>query len=156
MYRRVFFIVLIVSVVTSLLFYLSYKNKKVTPLPTVKINNLEIPVIVADTPEKKGQGLSGTSLLDSDKGMLFIFRDKSQPSFWMIDMNYPLDLVWISDNKVAAIDANVPNPKPGTPASELPLYTPPVGIDYVLEVNAGFTEKHGIKVGDTVDFTKIE
>ena len=84
--------------------------------------------------------------------MLFIFDQKYQPSFWMFDMNFPLDIIWISDDVIVDIDRNVPIPKPNTLDYQLPLYTPEKPINYVLEVNAGFCEKNSIEVGDSVEF----
>ncbi len=84
-----------------------------------------------------------------DYGMLFIFDSKKvSPSFWMKDTLIPLDIIWIRDNRVEKIDKDVPTPAPDTPDNKLPKYTSGRPVDYVLEVNAGFNQKNGIKVGD--------
>ena len=120
--------------------------------PKVTIDDKEILVDVAKTAEEKARGLSGRLKLNENEGMLFIFDQKSQPPFWMFDMNFPLDIIWISDDVIVDIDKNVPIPKPNTPDYQLPLYTPEKPINYVLEVNAGFCEKNSIEVGDSVEF----
>ncbi len=123
--------------------------------PQIKVGNTSLYVDIAKTDQEKTKGLSGRKSLQDNEGMLFVFENKIQPSFWMIDMLIPLDIIWISDGKIVYINENVPTPVPETPNSQLPLYYPPTGINYVLEVNAGFSEKHGIEVGDSVDLSGI-
>jgi len=125
------------------------------PKSIVKINDLEIFVDIASSSEEKALGLSGRKSLGKNEGMLFIFKNKSQPSFWMKDMFIPIDIVWIADEKIVGIEKNVPPPPSTTYHSPLTRYKPPVGIDYVLEVNAGFCEKNNFKVENNVDFSQI-
>ena len=122
---------------------------------TVKISGKTINVEIADTEEKRKQGLSGKQKDDfkDDSGMLFVFETIGRPIFWMVDMNFPIDIVWIANEKIVDIDVNVPHPESNTPPNSLPRYSPSQSVEYVLEVNAGFTEKHGIKVGDKVEFS---
>ena len=119
---------------------------------TVVINNLKIPVMVADNEREREKGLSGklSDELPENSGMLFVFNKPVLPIFWMIDMNFPLDFIWIYDNQIIYINKNVPNPGPGTPSDQLPKYYPPREVTSVLEVHAGFIERHGLKVGDTL------
>jgi uncharacterized membrane protein (UPF0127 family) len=134
-------------------------QKSSTLNPTQKIVTIDgkaITVEVANTEAEREQGLSGRTSLAADSGMLFIFDTKGvNPTFWMKDMLIPLDFIWISNNKIVKIDKNVPNPSPNTSASGLTLYTVGQPIDYVLEVNAGFSQNNSIKVGDSVTFTGI-
>jgi len=123
--------------------------------PQIRVGNADIFIDIADDNEEKAKGLSGRKSLKDNEGMLFVFENTSYPSFWMKDMLIPIDIIWIVDEKIVKIDSNVPAPSPGAPDQELPLYQPPTGIDYVLEVNAGFSEKNEIKVEDNVDLTQI-
>jgi uncharacterized membrane protein (UPF0127 family) len=123
--------------------------------PKIKINDIEIFVDIASSPEEKARGLSGRKSLGKNEGMLFIFNNKSIPSFWMKDMNFAIDIIWIADNKIVGIEKSVPPPKKGESNSQLSLYKPEVGIDYVLEVNANFCERNNIKVDDTTDLSNI-
>lgn len=108
-------------------------------------------ITLADTPEERAKGLSGTTSLRYWDGMFFVFEEENTtPSFWMKDMLYALDLVWIKDGIIVQINKNVPPPVPGTPDSELPLYTSNVPIDAVLELIGGFCDQQDIKVGDKV------
>jgi uncharacterized membrane protein (UPF0127 family) len=128
---------------------------KSSPTPvaqeTVTINGKVIQVSVAGTSDTRTKGLSGTTSLDQNSGMLFVFDTKQvSPLFWMKDMLIPLDLVWIGNGKIVHIDKNVPPPAKGTPDSSLKLYSAGTPVDYVLEVNAGFCDQNSIKVGDNV------
>lgn len=119
----------------------------------VTINDTVIKVEVADDEESRITGLSGRDSLEDGNGMLFVFDDKQQVEFWMVDMKFPIDIIFIDDTKIVDIDANVPIPAEGANKAALPTYSPSVPVNYVLEVPAGFSEKNSIKVGDTV---KIE
>lgn len=119
----------------------------------LKIGNAEIKVTLADTPEKRKKGLSGTTVLNENEGMIFIFDEKDiTPSFWMKDMLIPIDIIWINDNKIVRIDKNVAPPTKNTSDSDLPLYKPDTPIDYVLEVNGGFSDKNSLIVGSETKF----
>ncbi|MBI3232412.1 MAG: DUF192 domain-containing protein [Candidatus Doudnabacteria bacterium] len=118
----------------------------------IAIGNKKIFVEVANTNEKKTQGLSGRKKLTDNQGMLFDFAriNNARPGFWMKEMNFDLDLVWIKDEKIIGITPDVP--RPSSPGDKLPLYYPPAPIDAVLEVNAGWSEKNKIEVGDEVRY----
>ena len=85
--------------------------------------------------------------------MLFIFETDGNYTFWMKDMRFPLDLVWISaECLVAEVVANAPPPEPGQTPNELARYTPSVQARYVLEINAGEAKTAEIDPGDAVEF----
>jgi uncharacterized membrane protein (UPF0127 family) len=118
---------------------------------SVLIGNTEVLVNVADTEIKRRKGLGGVSSLSENHGLLFIFDSQDiRPPFWMKDMLIPIDIIWINDGKISQIDKNIQTPPPGTPDSALELYIPNDTIDSVLEVNAGFSDRHNINVGDSV------
>lgn len=117
----------------------------------VTINGKEISVDTARTREEREKGLSGTSSLDKDSGMLFIFEANSKtPVFWMKGMLIPLDIIWIKEGKIIRIDKNVPILASNTPDNKIKTYSAGTFVDYVLEVNAGFSDSNSIKVGDNV------
>jgi len=107
----------------------------------------EFLVEVADTPSKRQQGLSGRTQIGSD-GVLFIFPNEEKHGFWMKDMLFDLDFIWIKDGRIVEITKNVP--KPDGPGRDLPTYFPSQPIDSMLEVVAGFSDREDIKVGDSV------
>lgn len=119
--------------------------------PKVIIGDAEIVVDIAKTNEEKSQGLSDRKSLGKNEGMLFLFESNSTPSFWMKDMLIPIDIIWITDNSIVDIHKNIPAPDPKTPYVDLPRYTPEKPINYVLEVNAGFSDENNINIGDTVE-----
>lgn len=120
-----------------------------TPL---QVGNHKIFVKVAKSDEEKRQGLSGQEKLADNQGMLFDFTGETnaRPGFWMKEMKFGLDLIWIKNKKIIGITANVP--APNSADEKLPLYSPPSAVDMVLEVNAGWSEKNKIKVGDEVEY----
>ncbi len=118
----------------------------------VRVGDLTIRAEVARSPEERALGLGGRDSMPSDAGMLFVFEQAGQPSFWMRGMRFPLDFVWISaDLRVADVTERVP-PEPGTPDAELTRYPPDAPVLYVLEINAGLIEQAGIRAGDAVAF----
>lgn len=119
--------------------------------PIVKIRDISIPVQIANNDKDRTQGLSNRNSLAQNEGMLFTFPENSRPFFWMKDMLFSIDIIWINEGKIVHIDQDVPKPEPNTPDYKLPLYSPPTKINYVLEVNAGFTQKYGIKTSDIVE-----
>ena len=116
--------------------------------PHVIINNHTIEVEIADELNEWQQGLSDREILAENKGMLFVFPDKQVRYFWMKNMNFALDIIWLDDKKIIKIDENT------QPEGEKPTrkYSSMIPINYVMEVNAGWCEKNKIKVGDEVEF----
>jgi len=63
---------------------------------------------IADTLGERERGLSGKQSLGDDKGMLFIFEEETLPGFWMKDMKFPIDILWIDENKkIVGIEKNM-------------------------------------------------
>ena len=118
---------------------------------TMKVGDTTLTVEIADTPEKHEKGLAGRDSLGESEGMLFVMTADTAPSFWMRDMKFPLDILWINNGKVAEITENVPVPSPGSSLDTLTRFVPSQPIDYVLEVNAGWTRVHNITVGTPVE-----
>ena len=114
------------------------------------VNEARINVLVADTPQERATGLSGYPGLPEDAGMLFVFPEPRQPSFWMRGMEFALDLVWIRDGIVVQINASVPPSPKDTPDDQLPRYQPDEPITHMLELTAGSAARYGITVGDRV------
>jgi uncharacterized membrane protein (UPF0127 family) len=118
------------------------------PQPQLIVGKVSIQVEVADTPQSVMRGLSGRKSLPETSGMLFNFPNSQLRTFWMKDMMFPLDFVWINNGLVVQITENAPFPKN---ALELPFtITSGQPVDRVLEVNAGFVSRNSIRVGDSV------
>jgi len=65
-------------------------------------------------------------------------------------MKIAIDIIWLKNGKIIQIDKNVAPPTAGTSDKNLKLYSPKTAVDYVLEVNFGYSDLNNIKVGDTV------
>jgi uncharacterized protein len=104
---------------------------------------------IADDDAERARGLGGRDRLARDAGMLFVLTNDT-PRFWMKGMRFPLDMIWIKGGRVVDITADVPDEPRGTPDSELPSYSPSRRADRVLEVNAGWSKRNGVRPGDPV------
>lgn len=117
----------------------------------ITVGDKQITVRVADEPNERAKGLSGTASLPENEGVLFVFdKQNTKPAFWMKDMLMSIDIIWINDGKVSQIDKDV-SPEPNVEDKNLKLYKPNEGVDQVLEMTAGWSDKNNIKVGDSVD-----
>ncbi|MCC7436496.1 DUF192 domain-containing protein [Candidatus Nomurabacteria bacterium] len=116
----------------------------------LKIGSMSIPVTVADTEEEQQKGLSGTTSLPQDAGKLFIFNTEGDYGFWMKDMAYSLDIVWIDKNfQIIDITENIsPNTYPE-------VFYPSQKAQYVLELNAGFSTEHNLHKNQLITLTNI-
>ncbi|HIM63059.1 MAG TPA: DUF192 domain-containing protein [Dehalococcoidia bacterium] len=121
--------------------------------PVVQVGNLEFTVELAADLEKRTRGLSGRATLDAGTGMLFVFEKAERFRFWMKEMQFSLDIVWIGPScKVVDVSENVPFPDPSTPLEDLPRYSPESRAKYVLELNGGEAADLGLGIGDQVEF----
>jgi len=118
----------------------------------VCIKDICIKVETASSPETRAQGLMYRSRLVGIQGMLFIFESDDKYTFWMKNMKFPLDIIWINkDNIIVDIKENVP------PCVEFcESLAPAQDARYVLEVLSGFVEKHSVEIGDKVDLSGIK
>jgi len=105
-----------------------------------------VAVDVVDTPALRARGLSGRAGLAPDEGMLFLFEAPALQSFWMKDMRFPIDIVWIRDRKIVGITPDLPVPRT---QRELPQFRSPVPCDVVLEIRAGAARRWGLRLGDS-------
>ncbi len=110
----------------------------------VVLGGKEFRVEVANTMISRAKGLSGHAPLTDNEGMLFLFGESGNYGFWMKDMKFPIDIIWIDGNKITTIAPGVtPNTYPSSFYPDLPS-------DKVLEINAGTVQNLGVKVGDEV------
>lgn len=110
---------------------------------------VQVTVEIVSTPETQRKGLMWRTELPSDHGMLFVFADDTERSFWMKNTPLPLDILFIgSDLRIVSIAENT---VPYSLAS-IPSAGP---AKYVLEVNAGFSRKHGVAAGSRVSLPEL-
>lgn len=100
----------------------------------------------AKTPEARTQGLSGREGLAADTAMLFYFDEPGQQCFWMKDMKFAIDMVWLDEDKrVLKVAENV---SPQT----YPESFCQANAQYVAEVPAGQAQKYNLEIGQQVEF----
>ncbi len=135
-------LVSLVFIMLVLLFALSNTHR--VPASSVQANPLTL--IYATTTEEQQLGLGQRDSLPADEGMLFVFDHSDTYGFWMKDMRFPIDIIWLDENSVVThIAANV------QPSSYPATYHPETPSRFVLEVNAGYAAAHDIRVGSKVD-----
>ncbi len=150
---KLFYIIFVLFIISLILFFISeYKffttSKIESGTALVEINDLNIKAKLRITPEERSKGLSGKTSLANDEGMLFVFSKAGIYPFWMYDMNFPIDIIWILDDRVVEIWENAPPPDE---SGEVPIYRPKSKANYVLEINAGLSDKYNIKINDKVN-----
>lgn len=133
---------------TAILFFALPAPSSIRHDRTITIGGVSVAVEVADNAQERSQGLSGRATLHDGEGMLFLLDEPSVPRFWMPDMRFPIDIVWIStQQEVVGIDAYLP---PLDNINAPVHYSPEVPAGMVLEVPAGYAERAGIDVGDAI------
>jgi uncharacterized protein len=110
--------------------------------PIVNIGSSTFLVEIADSVTERTLGLSRRNSLPEDSGLLFVFESVGYHGFWMKDMRFPIDIIWIKDDKVVYVLSDV------SEDSYPQIFTPGAPANKVLEINAGLVRKLGIKEGD--------
>lgn len=139
------FLIFVCALVLVLAFFSFYLNKK---SPSVTINQKTFFVYVAKSDSEHEKGLSIYSKLPKDKGMIFVFKKSDYYAFWMKDMKFAIDIIYIKDNKIVDIFENVSPPKSSD--EKLSIIKPRQESDRVLEINANLSNEYNFKKGDFV------
>lgn len=115
--------------------------------PWIEIGEQKLAVEIADNPLARARGLSDRASLEPNEGMLFVFESASQPGFWMKEMNFPIDIIWIApDQTILGWENDVaPETYPRT-------FYPPAPIRWVLEVHASNPLTDQLRLGERVKF----
>lgn len=115
-------------------------------LPSLVISTSTILKLeVATSSEARERGLSGRAELPADTGLLFIFPESALYGFWMKEMNFAIDIIWLKESgEILEITHEA------KPESYPNAFYPPEPIKYVLEVNAGYATQNNLKIGDTL------
>ncbi len=121
--------------------------------PFVRINNYEFKLQIAKTAKEQEIGLSKYEDLSKNLGMIFPFERPDYYSFWMKQMKFPIDIIYIKDGKIVTIYKNVKPPKSGN--ESLLIYKPKEPANMVLEINAGLSDKYKFKEGDKISINNI-
>jgi uncharacterized membrane protein (UPF0127 family) len=142
-----------IVVLFFLVFAFSFSNKiyhdaeSIQDVSEVIIGGNVVKVELALTPSEEERGLGGRSSLPKDTGMLFVLPKVGKNYFWMKDMQFPIDIIWLDEEqRIIYIENNL------APESYPNTFGPDENSKYVLEVNSGFAKANHLNVGDRVIF----
>ena len=128
------------------IFVLFRRSEKITG---VEIGGKIFSIELAQTKKELEKGLSGHAPLLDGQGMLFVFSRSGRYGFWMKDMSFPIDIIWIDSNfKIVSIEKSV------LPETYPEVFYPESSSLYVLEILAGQADTIGLKTGDGLQFIK--
>lgn len=113
----------------------------------IKVGETYFNVEIADTPEKRTRGLSNKQSLGTNEGLLFVFEEPGIHGFWMKDMLFSIDIIWINREKTV-----VQVTKDVTPESYPEIFYPSEPALFVLEVEAN--QSASIQIGDKLSFVE--
>jgi len=118
------------------------------PVKKIQFNNISLKAEVASEPQDRERGLMFRDSLNEDEGMLFIFKTPQVCYFWMKNMRFPIDIIWLSEDKeILGLNQNL------LPCNDLcDSISSKKPVKFVLEVNAGFIQRHMVKIGDQLKF----
>lgn len=139
--RRFLLLICVLLVLMVFSWVKSLNNERII----IKVGETAVRVDVADTDSERRQGLSGREELEDGNGLLFVFDRAGVYGFWMKDMNFAIDVIWIGeDKKVVGIEKGV------EPSTYPTIFYPPSEVLYVLEVPATFSDATNINVGQSL------
>jgi uncharacterized membrane protein (UPF0127 family) len=116
----------------------------------VSIAGVNLITDIADTQDKKTKGLDVRDNMAEGQAMLFPFDIDYPHPFWMYGMKFPLDIIWLDNQKIVVHIEHSLQPCPNQ--FDCPTYKPGQNARYVLETVAGFSDRHGIKEGTQAQF----
>ena len=149
----VLFLVLLSSLAYKEIENIQGQQQEQNQTALVSVGGAKIMAILSTTPDSQSKGLAIKDNLNENEGMLFVFDSPQKYSFWMKDMKFPIDIIWInSTGQIVHIEKNLP---PCVLLLPCPSYAPNDNSMYVLEVVSNFTNKYGVSVGDSVDSDAI-
>ncbi|MEK7227287.1 MAG: DUF192 domain-containing protein [Patescibacteria group bacterium] len=145
--KNFFFLVVGLAVITGSFYLVMQKPapSRYQAIQTIQIGEKTIIVEIADTEVEREMGLSGRETLADGAGMLFIFGTPGKYGFWMKDMNFPIDIVWVDESFIVRGVERLVNPY-----TYPRVFYPPDNIKYVLEIGAGEASNLGIDIGTKV------
>lgn len=143
-----------ISIITALLglgviiVYLIFGRSRPAVFKVVKIGEASVNVEVVESLPAQQRGLSGRASLAPNSGMLFVYQDKKIRDFWMPDMHFPLDVLWIANGVVVGLQENIPF---ASTDGSIPRFQSLEPVDMVLELNSGWIAQNKAKIGGKID-----
>ena len=112
-------------------------------------NNRDLNIIIADTQSSREKGLSGMEKLEENSIMLFLFEKLGKYGFWMRDMKFPIDIIWLNNEyEIVHMEENV------LPDTFPKIFYPKEESLYVVEANAGFIKKNKLKINNILNLKR--
>ena len=142
-FKNGFSVIIIIFIFVISVFVLSkYQNTT-----DIFLANTKIRVTIANTSLSQSRGLSHRVKLNTNEGMLFIFKQPGIYQFWMKDMNFPIDIIWFDKyKKIISVNKNI------QPSSYPELFAPISPVLFVLEVPSGFFTRNNLQIGDQLNW----
>ena len=138
-------LLIVIVLILSLGLFKKNHNSKILTIG----GKIEVGVKVARKPAELAQGYSNHSPISDHEGMLFIMPNTALHTFWMKNMLFDLDFIYINNNKVVDLIENVPCP--ANYNGQTYIVNPQKAFNKVLEVKSGFVKNNKIKVGDLIE-----
>lgn len=160
MRTRLTFLILALTLLSSSVAFAAQRSETPpwrTPLPEalptaeILVGDTPLTVELARRPEETSLGLGYRNGLEDGTGMLFMFPDPSERTFWMKGMRFCLDIVWILDGEITGAAENACPDVDGTADSDRARFPSTGYVNYVLEVPAGWMAEHGYGPGTQVE-----
>lgn len=145
--NKIIFILMpiLILLILGTFFYNLYKFSQ----PTAEIKGHKFELFITKSDKDKQIGLSKHKSIKDGEAMIFVFDKEGLYPFWMKDMKFPIDIIFVNHNKIVTIYKNVPT-------NNLTIYSSTESSDKVLEINANLSKKYGFKVGDSVLFKNLK
>ncbi|HIK02988.1 TPA: DUF192 domain-containing protein [archaeon] len=129
-----------------------FPQEGLTPVAITNSNGEKIVFYaeVADNDTERIRGLSDHEKIAENRGMFFVFENEAVAGFWMVKMKFPIDMIFF-DRGMKIVDI-VESAQPCAPEQKCPIYYSKVPVMYVLEINAGLSNKNSIHEGNSGEF----
>lgn len=146
--KKFYFIFFGIIILTMLILRLSQNR---LPEIDVSLKGVKLHALVANTPERQQRGLGQRDNMAGFDAMVFPFVFPDRYGFVMRDMRFPIDIVWFNDGKVVDIAPNVPIEPNAKTEADLHVYYPRTIANTVVELPAGWSASHELKIGDILE-----
>ncbi|MDR1942313.1 MAG: DUF192 domain-containing protein [Endomicrobium sp.] len=152
MFKKIFLTIFTVCILSLPLFGAPAAIKDGSVI-TIALDGQRFQLEAANSDKSRVRGLSGREKMPHD-GMIFFFDQPQKLVFWMKDMNFPIDIIWVKDDKVIGFEQNAPA-QPDTADYLLRKYFSPAESDVVIELNSGDVKKFNIKEGTILKYQEM-
>jgi uncharacterized membrane protein (UPF0127 family) len=140
LHKKIYWVIFVLIGILLVCIFFGYNNKNTK----INLNGHIINVEVANTQAEREVGLGNREDLCKNCGMLFVFEKLDKYSFWMKDMKFDIDIIWINNDRIIDISKNVLH---NTPTH---IIMPNIAVNRVLELNAGSVDKFDLEVGQKI------